>query len=329
MLNHKSGIHDFTQNVPDAPPTLEGQAPEIMVKNIGRFKSDFRPDSKFEYSNSNYLLLGYIIETLDNNLYEISLANRISSKIGLTSTYFGVNALDNINNKAYTYQLDAKWTAVDEGEFSGLIPAGAGGIVATTTDMAKFIEALFAGQLISKSSLNKMMTTDGFYGLGLMKTQFKNKEGFGHTGGWISESSLFYYPKDSLTIAYTTNGVVIRKEDILDSVLKIYHNKPFAVSMNRKLQAFLIFGIGLLLFLTIKSNFKAYLKIENLLYLGFIITILFWFGLFISGLLHNNYSHLRDNIKILDSFYSSSGTFMSSVQFYYSITINPIPLWSV
>jgi len=323
MLNHKSGIHDFTQDVPDAPPALEGQTPEIMVENIARFKSDFRPETKFEYSNSNYLILGYIIETLDNNLYGISLTNRISARIGLTNTYFGVNALDNIDNKAYTYQFNGHWSNVDEGEFSGLIPAGAGGIVATTTDMAKFIEALFTGQLISKGSLEKMMPKDELYGLGLMKTQFENKEGFGHTGGWISESSLFYYPKDNLTIAYATNGIVIRKEEILNNVLKIYHNKPFAVSMNRNLQALLIIGIGFLLFLILKLKFRAYLNAENLLYLGFITSILFWIGLIISDLLSANYNHITDSITVLGSFYSVSGTFMSSIQFIIALLLIP------
>jgi CubicO group peptidase (beta-lactamase class C family) len=317
MLNHKSGIHDFIQNDTSEDWDTYIDEPlthEFMVNNIAEYQPDFQPTKDFRYSNSNYLLLGYIIENIDDNLYQTSLSNRITSKLGMTDTYFGVGALDSINNKAYTYLFNGQWTNVDEGEFSGLIPAGAGGIVSTTTDMVKFIEALFAGQLISKDNLDKMMPKNEFYGLGLMKTKFENNEGFGHTGGSISESSLFYYPLDNLTIAYATNGIVIRKEEILDNVLKIYHNKPFAVSMNRNLQAVLIFGIGLLLLLILKLKFSDYLKTEKLLYLGFIISILFWFGLFISGLLSNDYNHTRDGIRILHSFYSVSGTFMSSVQ---------------
>jgi CubicO group peptidase (beta-lactamase class C family) len=321
MLNHKSGIHDFTQNDSNKDWDTNINEPmtkEFMASNIAQYLPDFQPNQGFRYSNSNYLLLGYIIEKVDENLYETSLTNRITSKIGMTNTYFGVEALDSIENKALSYRFNKHWETVDEGEFSGLIPAGAGGIVSTTSDMALFIEALFNGQLISKRSLNEMIPKkDEFYGFGMMQTSFQETiNGYGHTGGSIaSESSLFYYPKDSLTIAYATNGIVIKKENILNNVLKIYYNKPFAVSMNRYLQALLILGVGVLLFIILKLKYKAFLKTDNLLYLGYIISTLFWLGFFISGLLYGSYNYIKDGVTILDSFYSSSGTFMSSVQF--------------
>jgi CubicO group peptidase (beta-lactamase class C family) len=225
MLDHKSGIHDFVQNDTSEDWDTYIKEPlthEFMVKNISQYNPDFQPGKQFQYSNSNYLLLGYIIEKLDNNLYEISLSNRISSKIGLTSTYFGVNALDTVENKAYSYQFDKQWKKFDEGDFSGLIPAGAGGIVSTTTDMSIFIEGLFTGKLISESGLKEILNIKDSYGLGIMKIPFENTYSYGHTGGYIaSESSLFYYPKDSITIAYCTNGIVLRKEEILNHVLFI------------------------------------------------------------------------------------------------------------
>ncbi|MFK7908439.1 MAG: serine hydrolase [Chitinophagales bacterium] len=317
MLNHRSGIYDFA-NDSEGDWTAELEKPlnqQVMVRYLSKQKPNFESGTDFRYSNSNYLLLGYIIEELDDNLYEVSLANRISSKLGMTSTYFGVGALDSVENKAFSYQFDTDWRGFDEGGFSGLIPAGAGGIVSTTTDMAVFLEGLFAGRLVSKSSLDKMLEGDGFYGLGLMKMQSGEGEYFGHTGGYIaSESSLFYYPESGLTIAYCTNGISYRKEDILNHVLAICHHQPFAVSFNRPLHAMLVFSIGLLFFLGFRLRLKSYLNTQNALLLGLVIFVLTWLGSFIAGYLHGDHNLIRDGITTLDSFYSNSGTFMTSVQ---------------
>ena len=314
MLSHRSGIHDFTKEQPEAPAAIEGNSREIIVKNIARFNPDFRPNEKLDYSNSNYLLLGYIIEHLDEASYGVALSNRISSKIGLKNTYFGVGALDSVENKSFSYQFDKKWTEVDEGEFSGLIPAGAGGIVSTPSDMAQFIEALFTGKLISEKSLAEMTAGEG-YGLGIFRMPFDNTMGFGHTGGYIaSESSLTYYPQDSLSIAYCTNGIAYSKERILDHVLRIYHNKPFAVSMNRKILGLIILFIFLFVVVGIHLRTKACLETEKLLALGYVIPFVFWTGILIAGFLYGGYNHMKQHLISLTSFYCNSGTFMAIIQ---------------
>ena len=323
MLRHRSGIHDFTQNLTgEAWDTHldEPFTPAFMVNHIGQYLPDFQPDEKFGYSNSNYLLLGYIIELLDGRLYKESLQDRISSRIGLNSTYFGVGALDEVDNKAFSYRYTGDWVAVDEGPFSGLVPAGAGGIVSTPADMATFIESLFSGTLISKNSLKLMLPSQDFHGMGLMHLPFREKAGFGHTGGYLAtESSLVYFPEDSLAIAYVTNGIVIRKEDLLELVLKIYHGEPFGVSMNRPVQAFLIFGIGLLLFWGIHT----YARSEHILWAGLTSAILFWVGSIIAGFLYGNHDPIKDELTQLDAFYSRSGTFMAGVQLIVAMLMAP------
>lgn len=315
MLGHKSGIHDFTKEQPEAPPVIDGESQDIIVKNIARFNSDFQPNEKFEYSNSNYLLLGYVIEQLDREPYGIALSNRISSRIGLSNTFYGAGSLDSISNKAFSYQFDKKWVNVDEGDFSGPIPGAAGSIVSAPADMTQFIGALFSGRLISQSSLAEM-TQGEEYGLGIFHMPFNDTMGFGHTGGYIaSESSLTYYPRDSMAIAYTTNGIVYGKERILDHVLRIYHNKPFAISINRKLLGLIVLFIFLLVVVGIHSRTKAFLDTEKRLVLGYVIPIVFWTGILIAGFLYGGYDHITKNIIELNSFYCNSGTFMAIIQF--------------
>ncbi len=327
MLRHKSGIHDFTQN-----PSSENWdanfeeplTPDFMIRLISGYPSDFQPFERQEYSNSNYLLLGYIIENLDKSLYDVSLENRISSKANLKNTHFSSKGLKNLRNKALSFRFAKEWEIVDEGEFSGLVPGGAGGILSTPSDLAKFIEALFKGKLLSRNSLKKMLKGKESYKMGVMTNHFNNNIGYGHTGGNIaSESSLFFYPEDSLTVAYCTNGIVIRKEQILNHVLQIYQGQPFNISMDRNTQALIILSVLCLLFVILLLKFRDLLEPRKLLYLGYAISLIFWLGMVISGLLFGGYSHRKDGVFLLDSFYSNSGTTMSSVNFIFSLLCIP------
>ena len=322
MLSHRSGIPDFIhfedslkRERPNKPLTKS-----ILLEAISKTPSDFSPGQSFMYSNSNYLLLGFIVEALDKNSFAVSLSNRISNKINLTSTYFGKFDIDSLSNKAGTFQPSSRlgklsWTkTIEEGSFGDLTPAGAGGIVSTTEDMAFFIEALFNGKLLEESSLNKMLSGDGDYLYGIMRTEFDGKEGYGHTGGWISESSLFYYPEDKLTISYATNGFKMSKEELLNYVLKVYHEKPFGISINKGLLVLIILIPASLIFGLVYYRFKFLLSSKYLVQLGVIICGVFWIGVFLSEFLHGEYDTFSSDLSFLDTFYSPTGTFFSSVK---------------
>lgn len=235
MLSHKSGIHDFTDPGSENSISPDGQTQAGMVDLISKFKPDFRPGERFQYSNSNFLLLGYIVEKLDEVTYSAALANRISSRIGLSDTYYGVDALRSVENKALTYRMqNGQWIAVNEGDFSGPVPGGAGSIVSTPSDMVKFIESLFNGRLITEKSLTQMINISEFYGLGIHLMHSQPSTGFGHGGGYLaSYSNLAYYPQDSLAIAYCTNGQVYGMDKILYHVLQICYDKSYVLPFNR------------------------------------------------------------------------------------------------
>ncbi|QEH40692.1 serine hydrolase [Chitinophaga sp. XS-30] len=234
MLSHKSGIHDFTDAGEGAPATPKEQTPAEMLQLISGFKPDFEPGDKFQYSNSNYLLLGYIIERLDGVPYSTALNNRIASRTGLSDTYFG-RALDTVENKSLSYQYDKDhWMEVQEGDFSGLVPGGAGSIVSTPSDMTRFVHGLFTGQLISKNSLALMTGITGFYGLGIHLVPDQWSKGFGHGGGYIaSHANLAYYPKDSLAIAFCTNGNSYGIDKIVNHVLQICYDTSYVLPFKR------------------------------------------------------------------------------------------------
>lgn len=227
LLGHRSGIHNFTDDPDYLTWMTMPKSKEEMISTISKSKPDFAPDTKAQYSNSNFVLLGFIVEKLRKKSYAQILDERIVKKVRLTDTYFG-KAADLKNNECYSYQwTNNEWKREPETDMS--IPHGAGAIVSTPTDLVKFMDALFAGRLVKESSLLKMKTIVDGYGMGLFQVPFGNKRAFGHNGGIDGFSSnTAYFPEDSLAIAYCTNGQRYSMNDILIGVLSIYFDKPYS-----------------------------------------------------------------------------------------------------
>jgi D-alanyl-D-alanine carboxypeptidase len=227
LLNHRSGIHNFTDDPGYAVWMTQSKTHDEMLGIISKNKPDFEPNKKASYSNSNYVLLGYIVEKISQRSYSDNLSGRITSKIGLSNTYYG-RKTDSKNNESYSYQFTGSWTKFPETDMS--IPGGAGAIVSTPGDLTKFIEALFSLKLISQASLNQMKTINEGFGMGMVQFPFYTKKAFGHNGGIDGfASNTAYFPQDSVAIAYCTNGQAYPMNDILLGVLSVYFNEKYSL----------------------------------------------------------------------------------------------------
>jgi CubicO group peptidase (beta-lactamase class C family) len=227
LLNHRSGIHNFTSDPAYTSYMTQAKTQAEMLAIIAKSKPDFEPGEKAAYSNSNYVLLGFIIEKLTNQSYAKNLSQRITSKSGLSSTYVG-GKINASNNESFSYRLANEWLPEPETEMS--IPGGAGAIVSTPTDLTRFAEALFAGKLISQTSLAQMKTIVEGYGMGMFQIPFYTKTAYGHNGGIDGfASNLAYFPDDSVAVAYCTNGQVYPMNDVLIGILSIYFNKEYSI----------------------------------------------------------------------------------------------------
>jgi D-alanyl-D-alanine carboxypeptidase len=223
ILSHRSGIPNVSReqnaqgNVNTTPMTKEDH-----LALIGKARPDFEPGTKSLYSNSGYFLLGLIIEQLTGKSYDAVLREKIVQKIGLTNTY--------VANESLTYFMipGGDWKPVPETHPSLLFSAGA--IVSTPNDLAKFIQALFDGKIVSPGSLDQMKTMRDGEGLGMVTFPFAGRTFYGHTGGADNYGAwLAYLPEEKLAVAYTTNAKVYPVKDIVSGVVDIYYNKPFQV----------------------------------------------------------------------------------------------------
>lgn len=230
ILSHRSGIpnvrreRDAQKKVSTIP-----MGKDEMLALIVKGTPDFEPDTKHQYSNSGYLILGLILEKVTGKPYERALEERITSKIGLKDTYLTTGNIDVSKNEALTYiHFGGDWKPVSETHPTILFSAGA--IVSTPGDMAKFIQALFEGKLVSRETLDQMKTMRDGEGLGMVTFTFAGKTFYGHTGGADNYGAwLAYEPEEKLVIAYTTNAKIYPVVNIVRGVAEIYYHKPFAI----------------------------------------------------------------------------------------------------
>ena len=224
ILSHRSGIPNIA---PDGSG-MRQRTQEERVAEIAKGQPDFEPGSRHLYSNSGFVLLGYIVEKVGGKPYQDALKDRIVAKLGLKNTYMGAGNTNVERNESLSYRWLGEWKEAREPDFS--IVAGAGAIVSTPADMIKFIQGLFDLKLISQKSLDEMKTMRDDEGMGMEPFTFDGKTLYGHTGGSNTSGAwLAYYPEEKLAMAYTTNAKVYPVKDIISGVFDIYWNRPFEI----------------------------------------------------------------------------------------------------
>jgi CubicO group peptidase (beta-lactamase class C family) len=232
LLSHRSGIGNFTSDDTFPKWRTQYKTKAEMMEIIAKAGNDFTPDSTTSYSNSNYVLLTYILEDVYKKPFSKILEEKIIKKAGLKNTYFGSKINAN-NNEAFSYKFREEWLRDDETDMS--IPLGAGAIVSTTTDINLFIEALFTGKIISLKSVEQMKPKNGNIGMGLLLPPYNNKSGYGHNGSIDAFSSFFIYlPKEKITYSITSNGSSINLNTLNETIVKAINNEMFEIPEFKK-----------------------------------------------------------------------------------------------
>lgn len=208
LLTHSSGLHNFTNDLLYLSYIDSSMNRASMLAIMADPPLDFAPGSKHEYSNTNYVLLGYLLEEITGKPYAQLLEERIVQPLGLKRTAYG-DAIEVYKNEAvsWVWQSDG-WTAPGIPTTNMSIPHGAGGVVSTAAELTAFLRALWKEELISSASIQTMCTLEEGYGKGLFRFPYgSDKEAWGHNGGidaFLNQAS--YFPEEEVAIAFTLNG---------------------------------------------------------------------------------------------------------------------------
>lgn len=226
LLQHRSGIHSFTKDKWFFDNRTKHISSTEMLSKISNYESDFEPDSKGEYSNSNYFLLSLILEKIYDASYDVLLQEKICKPLQLQNTYSGteINIKD---NESYSYAYDEKWVEFPETDLS--TAQGTGSLVSTVKDLNSFFEGILSGKLLSEESLTLMKSIKDRYGMGLFRYTISDRQGFGHRGR-IDEfrATSIYFPTENLALTLISNGSRIDINEIYTEILKLYLNDAIA-----------------------------------------------------------------------------------------------------
>ncbi len=249
LLHHRTGIVDFVNQDSAFHKVLDKKhSKEDILKVITSYEPLFEPGSKYQYSNSNFFILGCIIEKLTKKSYAENLQNRIvkkaelgtyesktemtakgavTNKVFVPTTYYKEEATNTANKESYSYYFDGTYW-VKSLENHNSIPFASGGITSTTADLTKFIYALFDGKLVSQASLDQMKEIKEGYGKALIQFPFGERRFYGHGGRIENFSSMLgYYPTEKLSFSLISNGDNFVQNDIIIGILSIYYKMPF------------------------------------------------------------------------------------------------------
>ncbi|WP_318308441.1 serine hydrolase domain-containing protein [Flagellimonas crocea] len=225
LLGHRSGIHNITDDAKYMEYYTQPQAQEQLLDIIVTAGSDFEPGSKAQYSNSNFILLTFILEKSMSDSYPNLLRSFITEPLGLSNTYVGSKIGTN-SNECKSYINLGTWQEQPETDLS--IPLGAGAVVSTPVDIVKFSDALFGGNLLKTEYVELMKTKQDAYGFGLFSFPYRGRTSYGHTGGIDGFSSLFgHFDDGNISFAMTSNGANMNTNDIAITILSTVYNDPF------------------------------------------------------------------------------------------------------
>lgn len=211
LLTHTSGIQNYTAMKDYHERMMLDLKPTEMIDHFKNEPLRFAPGTKWNYSNSNYFLLGYIIEIISGKTYAEYLEEHIFNPTGMTKSLYSSD-IKLVKDRVGAYSK-AETGFENALPISSTQPYAAGSIQSTVEDLLKWNQALHAYKLIKKESLDKAFTnyklTDGKesnYGFGFRFGNIYESPSIWHGGGINGFVTMeIYLPKEDVFVVLLAN----------------------------------------------------------------------------------------------------------------------------
>ena len=252
LLNHTSGVPEHVYH-PEFKKAIAADPQKVwkpaeLVSYILDKKPPFAAGQGWSYADTNYILVGMVIEKITGRTYYQELTDRVLTKYkldatspadrpelpGLVSGYTRPNGVFPVPAEVAT---NGKYVLNPQLEWTG------GGLVSTALDLARWAKLLYAGNVLKEATRQQMLTMvpakalgpKNEYGLGAMRWQSRHGEVIGHSGffpGYLS--TMAYYPKHKLAVAVQLNSdergsiglMRAMLDDVVDELLAEKGTKP-------------------------------------------------------------------------------------------------------
>ena len=216
LLTHTSGIRSYTDKSGFMDKVTSSIEPDDLIKSFQNDPYDFAPGKKWHYDNSDYFLLGHIIEKVSDQSYNDFLQKNFFEPLGMTHT--GVHRAGlTLEHEALGYQFNGnKFTNALNWDMSWA--GGAGALYSTVEDLFRWNEGVFGGKVLREASLKAAWTPvktednkdddsgDG-YGYGWSCAHTRGAQEISHGGGLNGFSSfILRLPRENFTVAILANA---------------------------------------------------------------------------------------------------------------------------
>ncbi len=204
LLTHTSGIKDFTKMKSLRDIAQKEMTPKMMVDFFKNEPIDFAPGEKFDYNNSGYVLLGYIIEVVAGMSYEDFIKKHIFEKVGMKQSFYASDR-QIIPGRVYGYQKKEN-VYVNKTHISFSVPFASGSLMATADDMLQWQNALNQNVLLRAENIKKAFT----------KYKLNNGDVITYGYGWHIRDIRGIPSREhgGSIFGFKTMGVYIPSEDI-------------------------------------------------------------------------------------------------------------------
>lgn len=234
LLQHTSGLADYFEDVPESGPSMQVllvEQPErhwtptqLLEFARDQLKPHFPPGTDYRYTDTEYILLGLIIEAVTGTSLHQVLEERIFQPLDMDHTSMHLRSEPLQATEAPMAELYLGTLELSHYQSLSMDWAG-GGLLTTSEDLNRFQVALQAGELVSEDMLARMQawtpeSKGSYYGYGLR--QFRLKELFfllpnltllGHSG--VSGAFMYYCPELEVYLSGTFNQTEHQKEHVV------------------------------------------------------------------------------------------------------------------
>ena len=207
LLTHTSGIDDYTKHFKPLQFIFKKTVSKQKVINTVKNKElSFAPGTQFQYSSTNYYLLGLIIEKVTGKPYEQVVHETIFAPLQMTHSGFDFRNLSD-PGKTTGYSVFYKERQIRANDDDSTILYAAGGIYSTTGDLYKWIRAIANQQILTRQSWKQALTPNkGFYGLGWAIDTLHGRKYITHNGITSGFSGLLlYFPDEDICLILLRN----------------------------------------------------------------------------------------------------------------------------
>jgi D-alanyl-D-alanine carboxypeptidase len=229
LLGHTSGIANFSDFTDYASTMMLSSPPEKTIERFRDKPLGFEPGSRFAYSNSGYILLGYVVERASGRAYEEYVEETIFRPLGMeASGYDHSETILPHRASGYSRRGDT-WVNAPYIDMS--IPYAAGGLYSTVEDFFRWYQCWRERKILSPSSWETMTTAGEWnYGVGMWiskhfrRTRRTVFEHGGHVSGFAT--SMKWFPQDDLFVAVFANWDSARTGDVAENLAALMFDMP-------------------------------------------------------------------------------------------------------